>query len=413
VMDCSSRKFVGWAISSDKGPTAELSCAAVLDGFKTHGVPSSFGVENGFVFGNALNINGKEDEQGRTIVAGLAQYGCTVRHFDKMSPTSKAELEKGFDLIQQRQERHPGYTGRLQMIDASEDFKKEHREILSGRVKGTEHRYTFVEFCKRMAEIFADYNSKPQGGKLNGLSPNEAHDLLKDATNPPITYAPELEWILANARYRVHVGVGGVRFTHYGESVRVRGGCLPSLLGEDLWALVDRADASLVTFMNLKFSNPFTLEACQKPSACERLIAPGSGVLGRERAKIREHARAVEQEYRALIKEHGNPRRDLLMDIRQAPVEQSRTAVRTPEISKRFAAAGAAMNEQRSELKTKKKNEADRSRNLRSKAARVGVPSILVKDGDDDSRMALELRAEAAKEHAREQAAESEKGILP
>src|SRR6185437_14103272 len=96
ALDSASRKFVGWAISSDKGPTAELVCAAALDGFKTHGVPSSIGVENGFVFGNALNINGKSDDQGRTIVAGLAQYGCTIRHFDKMNPTSKAELEKAF-----------------------------------------------------------------------------------------------------------------------------------------------------------------------------------------------------------------------------------------------------------------------------------------------------------------------------
>jgi len=414
TMDSASRKFVGWAISSDKGPTAELACAAALDGFKTHGVPSSIGVENGFVFGNALNINGKEDEQGRTIVAGLAQYGCSLRHFDKMNPTSKAELEKAFDLLQQRQERHPGYGGRLQMLDAPEVFKIEGRKIRSGKVAGTEYRYTFDEFVKVMAEIFAQYNSTPQRGQLQGLSPNEAHELLKDKSNPHIEFRPELEWILANARYRVHVEVGGVHFTHYGESIRVRGGRLPSLIGQDLWALVDRNDPSLVTFMNEKFSDPFTLAACEKPSASERLIAPGSGVLGRERAKVREHARAIDDEYKALVQKHGNPRRDLLMAIRKNnPEDEDRSGARPIEISKRFAASGEAMNQQRSEIKQKKKSEAAQSRNLRAKATRARVPSILVNDGDDDSRAALDLRLEAEREHACEVAAESAKENTP
>jgi hypothetical protein len=413
VMDSASRKFVGWAISSDKGPTAELVCAAALDGFKTHGVPDSIGVENGFVFGNALNINGKEDDQGRTVVAGLAQYGCSIRHFDKMSPTSKSELEKAFDILQRRQERHPGYAGRLQMLDAPEVFKSEGRKIRSGKVAGAEYRYTFQEFVKIMGDIFAQYNSTPQNGKLKGISPNEAHELLRDKTNPHTEFRPELEWILANARYRVHVEVGGVRFTHYGQSIRVRGGRLPSLVGEDLWALVERDDPSLVTFMNLKFSDPFTLAACEKPSAAERLIAPGSGVLGRERAKVREHARAIDDEYKTLVQKHGNPRRDLLMAIREGVEEERRPSARPIEISKRFADSGAAMNQQRAEIKQKKKSEAAQSRNLRSKAARLNVPSILVNDGNEDSRAALDLRAEAAREHAREQAAECKKGTTP
>jgi len=37
---------------------------------------------------------------------------------------SKSELEKSFDLIQRRMEKHPGYTGRLQMVDAPEEFKR-------------------------------------------------------------------------------------------------------------------------------------------------------------------------------------------------------------------------------------------------------------------------------------------------
>lgn len=297
------------------------------------------------------------------------------------------------------------------MIDAPEVFKAEKRKILSGKVDGKEYRYTFDEFIKVICKMFEEHNKTPQKGKLRGLSPNEAFELLKDGNNPPIKFTPEVEWILANARYRVHVEIGGVRFTHYGQTIRVRGGRLPSLVGQDLWALMDRTDPSLVTFMNLKFSDPFTLEVCEKPSAAERLIAPGSGVLGRERAKVREHARAVDDEYKTLVQKHGNPRRDLLMAIREnQPGEDTRSGARPVEISKRFADSGAAMNQQRDEIKQKKKSEAAQSRNLRSKAARAGVPSILVNDGDEQSRLAIETKLEAERERARELAAESEKG---
>lgn len=400
VMDSASRKFVGWAISNDKGPTAALSCAAILDGFKTHGVPQMVGVENGFVFGKSLNINGKEDGQGRTVVAGLAQYGCTVRHFDRMNPTSKAELEKGFDLLQQKMERHPGYTGRLQMLDAPESFKREQRLIKSGKMAPKEYRYTFSEFVEVMAKIFAEYNAHPQRGHLGGISPNEAHEALKDKANPPIRFTSEMEWLLANERYRVTVEPGGVRFTHYGESVRVRGGRLTELVGSELWALIARDDNTVVTFMNLNFTDPFTLEACEKPSANERTIAPGSGTLGRERAKIREHERAVDEEYKDLVQRYGNPRRDLLMAVREK--SEAETPDRTLLVSPRLANSANAMNEQREEIKQKRRADSELSKTIRTKARKLGVPESLVTDSDEDTQRALARRERARKNTAAE-----------
>jgi hypothetical protein len=82
----------------------------------------------------------------------------------------------------------------------------------------------------------------------------------------------------------------------------------------------------MVTFMNLGFAEPFTMEVCQTPSARESSMAPGSGVLASEIGKIREHERAVDDEYKRLIEGHGNPRRKLLEEIRnQAAPEISTT----------------------------------------------------------------------------------------
>ena len=322
VMDSASRKWVGWFISNDKAPTAALVCDAALDGFRKNNIPKQLWVENGWVFGRSLLVNGKEDDQGRTIVAGLAQYGCTVHHFGKMNPQAKAELERSFEAIQRLMERHPGYTGRHQMLDAPDEFKREQRLINSGKVEATKYRYTFEEFKdKVMPKLISEYNSTPQHGHLKGLTPNEAFKALANPNDPPIEYDPKLEWIFANEKSIVTVEIGGVRFSHRssGRTIRVRGGRLVNLVGKELWAFVDRKDSSMVTFMNLDFADPFTMEVCQTPSARERSMAPGSGVLAAEIGKIREHERAVDDEYNRLLEQNGNPRRELLKEIRNQP----------------------------------------------------------------------------------------------
>jgi hypothetical protein len=357
VMDSASRKWVGWSISNDKAPTAELVCDAVLDGFRRNNIPKQLWVENGFVFGKSLLINGKTDEMERTVVSGLAQYGCTIHHFGKMNPQAKAELERSFEAVQRLMEPHPGYTGRHQMIDAPEDFKREQRLILSGKVEATKFRYTLDEFKLVMARLIAEYNSTPQHGHLKGLSPDEAFAAMQDASDPPIEYDPQLEWLFSNEKSIVEVRTGGVKFSHRstGRTIRVRGGQLADLIGKELWAWVDRKDASMVTFMDLDFANPFTMEVCQTPSAREASMAPGGGVLAKEIAKIREHERAVDEEYNRLINQYGNPRRKLLADIRgpASPIHSTITdgTRRVAVVNGQLAESAEQMEQQRVEIR--------------------------------------------------------------
>jgi hypothetical protein len=394
VMDFASRKWVGWSMSNDKGPTAELVCAAILDGFRRHDVPRKLYVENGFTFGKSLNVNGKVDDQGRTVVAGLAQYGCAIHHFDKMSPTSKGELEKSFDLFQRQMERHPGYAGRLQMLDASDDFKRETRLINSGKVDATKFRYTFAEFIRVMHRMIEEWNAAPQFGHLHGLTPNEAFEVLKDANDPPIKFDNRLLWMLANERYRVTVAAGGVSFRHYGRKIQVRGGELPQHAGEEFWALVDRQDCSMVTFMSLDHRKTFTVETCQQPSADEPRIATGCSVLANELKKISTHMRAVDTELKDLTGEFGNPRRDLLAQIRGATNALAGVADGTTRrviLNSRIESSAEQMHAQRQAITAKRRqNTANKS-----KARRLGIPAVLVED-DDQSRRALELLGDTA-----------------
>jgi len=375
ALDFASRKFVGWAISNEKGPSAKLSCAAILDGFARHGVCKRLYVENGFVFGNALNINGKVDEEGRTVVAGLAQYGCSIPHFNKMSPTSKGELEKAFDLLQRLLERHPGYGGRNQAVDASEAFKLEQRLIRSGKATPEKFRYMFDEFVRVMGNLIEQYNRTPQYGLLAGVSPNEAFEALRDQNDPPIKFDNQLHWILANERYRVPVHAGGVTFRHYGQKIRVRGGELPQHIGEEMWALVDREDASIVTFMSLDYNRTFTVEACQHPSADEIQTATGAGVLAAELEKIGQHRQALEAEAKRLKEKFGDPRRQLLAQIRNQPA--GRPAMTAPGrrviVAESIATSAAQMLEQRQAIVTKRRKTAAAKSQAQRFTQRTGI----------------------------------------
>ncbi|HSY20268.1 MAG TPA: hypothetical protein VK815_18125 [Candidatus Acidoferrales bacterium] len=330
VMDFASRKWVACIMSNDKGPNTRLVNTAILNGFKRHGVPRQLWLENGFVFGKSLEINGKVDEQGRTVTAGLAQYGCTVHHFDKMSPTSKGELEKSFDLVQRQMERHPGYGGRLQMTDASETFKREQRLIQSGKMDAQKCRYTFDEFVLAMRDLVKQYNSTPQYGLLDGMTPDEAFQAKARADDPPIRFDGQLEWMLVNKRELVTVEAGGVKIPRL--KITVRGGELLNHIGEELWALIDREDDSMVTFMSQDYLSAFTVETCQRPAANASTMAD-CAVMAAELKKRSAHERAVGDELKNLRTEFGNPRVDLLNHYRLKSGGMTQ-AVREPESGK-------------------------------------------------------------------------------
>jgi hypothetical protein len=167
---------------------------------------------------------------------------------------------------------------------------------------------------------------------------------------------------------------------------------------------MDRRDASMVTFMNQSFTSTFTMEVCEKPSAREMDFAPGSGTLAKERAKIREHERAISDKYRQLQNQFGNPRRDLLAQIRSqtnALAEVSDQTTRRVIIDSRIEASGEQMHQQRQEIMAAKEQKTRRTAANKSKARRLGVPSVMI-DDDEQTRRALELMSAGSDSRADE-----------
>jgi len=237
--------------------------------------------------------------------------------------------------------------------------------------------------------MIEEWNNTPQFGHLKGLTPNEAFAVLKDANDPPIKFDNQLLWMLANERYRVTIAAGGVSFPHYGRKIQVRGGELPQHIGEELWALVDRADDSMVTFMSLDYRKTFTVENCQQPSADETRIVSGGSVLASELQKIGQHARAVSDDLKDLTADFGNPRQDLLAQYRGetgALAGVSDGTTRRVILNGRIESSADQMQAQRQAITDKRQqNTANKS-----KARRQGISTAVVDESYRSSR-ALEM----------------------
>jgi transposase InsO family protein len=379
VMDVRSRKFVGWAASLDEAPSAELVCEAFLDAVRRTGkVPHHLFLENGWVFGRSNNIVGKRNESGDVIIAGLAEYGCQVHHFDPQTPTAKGELEKAFDLLQRLMERHPGYTGRAQRYDAPEQFRREQIEMrrkTNPRNPAT-CRYDFEQGVRALEKMVNEYNATKQHGRLKGLTPDEAFAAFEDHSNPPISLPAKLHWLLAS-RYRVIVKLSGVRFRHFGQDLRVRGGNLVNHVGRELWAVVDRRDADCVTFMSLDFADVFTEPLRPVVDYDESETSPDSGALANEYETKAEMRHLIDDQYQGLLDRFGDPRTELL---RQAQTESQPPAPATPAgngrtamIDPTYAAAGAKGERQRKELRQQRKAAPKNGGRAKQIAAREGL----------------------------------------
>lgn len=397
VLDVRSRRVVGWSASLDEAPSAELVCEAFLDAVRrTNKIPHHLFLENGWVFGRSGNVVGKRNETGDVVVAGLAEYGCEVHHFDPQTPTAKGELEKTFDLLQRRMECHPGYTGREQRHDAPEEFRREQIEM---RRKANPRdpatcRYDFPQGIREIEKLVVEHNAEPQQATLKGLSPDQAFTAFEDCSNPAISLPPQLHWMLA-AKYRVTVKLSGVQFKHFGELIRVRGGNLKNHIGRELWAVVDGRMADCVTFMSTDFGDVFTEPLRPVVNYDESENDPDSGALKKEYETKAEHRGVIEDQYQGLIARFGDPRVDLL---RQAQAE-SRTesnatapasAGRIPAIDPNFAAAGFEGERQRAALRGNKQ-----ARPTVSRAKRIADANDIKLSADTVSRPGIDDAAES------------------
>ena len=142
---------------------------------------------------------------------------------------------------------------------------------------------------------------------------------------------------------------------------------------------------------------PFTLEVCKTVSRCESLIAPGSGVLASERAKIREHERAENERYKQSIAKFGNPRKELLRARRNQPPESAGEEIRRQNIlPAKMTQSAEQMGQQRAEIRDAKNKKVRSTAANKDKARRMRIPSVLVED-DKQTREALEMLGEATR----------------
>jgi hypothetical protein len=210
---------------------------------------------------------------------------------------------------------------------------------------------------------------------------------MQNPNDPPIEYDPQLEWWFSPEKNIVTVKKGGVNFQHKTtkRQLKVWGGRLadPELLGKELWAMVDREDASIVKFMNLDFTDPFVMEIDHTPSARERSLAPTSDALATSLAKKREHVQAIEQDYKNLLSGHGNPRRELLARFNaDAAAENNLPARRRTVIPSQMRETGEFLTQAVAEIKDGREQKQNHRRQAERLVQKTGLrlsPEALAK----------------------------------
>jgi hypothetical protein len=116
--------------------------------------------------------------------------------------------------------------------------------------------------------------------------------------------------------------------------------------------------------MTKDYSQTFTMEICKNPSPDESSLPPDQRVLGTERKKIGEHMQAINSERERLIGLHGDPRKELLAEIRSQPERPS-------YVNPRMVESALVMEQQRADIQKQKDTEA-RHRKKKNRIARDG-----------------------------------------
>lgn len=121
-------------------------------------------------------------------------------------------IEKIGDHMQRLMEGEPGYCGRDERRDCPEETKRAKLAVESRRDHPSKHFRSFEEWALRLGEMVNRYNSKPQGGRLAGKSPDEMFEQCWPHHDPPTPMNATCWHLGAHYARLFIVGDGGIVF---------------------------------------------------------------------------------------------------------------------------------------------------------------------------------------------------------
>ena len=283
-IDFRSLRILGWALEPRKSYSSLTIRSLCTHIFGAYGVPQVLYFERG-LWKSATLLKGKTDPFDFTEISqGLREFGVQFKH--AIRPRTKV-VERIGGMFQNIAEAEPGYCGRDERRDAPESLRKQMAEVETRKVHPSKYFYSLDQWNQRIGALVEQYNTEAQQGHiLAGLSPDQAFEKHISQDNPPLQFSASLRYLLANDKRLARVTTNGVTIQIGKVKFNYRGQEIAHLVGREVLAWFDPENPEAITVTNPDHTNPVCLSRSENPNALESLIAPESGTLGRELARI-------------------------------------------------------------------------------------------------------------------------------
>lgn len=309
-IDFRSLRILGWALEPRKSYSSLTIRSLCTHIFGAYGVPQVLYFERG-LWKSATLLKGKTDPFDFTEISqGLREFGVQFKH--AIRPRTKV-VERIGGMFQNIAEAEPGYCGRDERRDAPESLRKQMAEVETHKVHPSKYFYSLDQWNQRIGALVEQYNTEAQQGHiLAGLSPDQAFEKHISHDNPPLQFAAGLRYLLANDKRLVRVTTNGVTIQIGKVKFNYRGQEIAHLVGREVLAWFDPENPEAITVTNPDHTNPVCLSRSENPNALESLIAPDSGTLGRELARIEGQASHMKTRFNVVKAKFPLPARLLL-----------------------------------------------------------------------------------------------------
>ncbi|HEY1685525.1 MAG TPA: Mu transposase C-terminal domain-containing protein [Tepidisphaeraceae bacterium] len=248
-MDMRSRKIVGWCICAHDPNTGSI-LSALRNGCESHGVPSTFYIDNGKDY-DSYTLNGRtkwERRRGKVCLdtqrlAGIFhQLGCTVNHCWAYHGQSKP-IERFFGTMEERFGKDfETYCGR----STSEKPDDLQRNLDAGRAM------ELVDFIASFEQwLDADYHNRIHtGDAMEGRTPERVYAESWNGTGKRTASADLLDLLLMRQSKPVKVTRNGVTWNHlrYGQ----HDAQLRRMLGKEVYLRIDESNVGRVFVWTLE-----------------------------------------------------------------------------------------------------------------------------------------------------------------
>ena len=190
-------------------------------------------------------------------------------------------------------------------------------------------------------------------------------------------FSAGLRYLLAHDKRPSKVTLNGITFQVGKQKFNYRGKEIAHLVGQDVLSWFDPENPETLVVTDMQRKNPICVARSKEVSALECVTDPDSGRLAQELRRVAGQGSYMKARFTAVKSKFPMPQRRALADVRTLQLGQ-----------------------QIEEQKTARKEKTVRVDRMRRQANRMEIPAVMV-DDDPDTQRALELMAEAEREHQR------------